>query len=328
MVYLSSEPIKKIKFHSQRRRVINMNQLISVIIPTYNASEYILKAIDSVMNQTYSDIDIEIVIIDDGSTDDTQKQLEKLVAKKKIKYIYKENGGAASARNLGIQKSRGEFIGFLDADDEYLDGMISECITALNDRSLDLVSVDNYLFSYDNQHALSSEIQRYDWIEKDPQELYCTFLKVGAIGGIHKAFFRRRVFETVGLLDTSLPVYEDLDFWIRIAACGLQWGHIRKPLVLYHDRGRGTSLFTASRKRNMECRLRILRRYKAEAIKRCPGIKKDLGEQFWNFGRSYIMKYGSYSKGLTCLAESLLTDRKLRRVWGSIFRQFVYCNRI
>lgn len=88
---------------------------VSVIIPTYNRSGYLLEAIDSVLSQTYDDI--EIIVIDDGSNDDTQEKLKPY--KDKIKYVYTENGGPARARNIGMQMARGEFIAFLDSDDLY-----------------------------------------------------------------------------------------------------------------------------------------------------------------------------------------------------------------
>ncbi len=89
--------------------------MISVIIPTYNCSDYIIEAIESVLNQTYKDV--EIIVIDDGSTDDTYKILKPYLHK--IKYIYQDNSGPSRARNVGIQEAKGEYIAFLDADDKW-----------------------------------------------------------------------------------------------------------------------------------------------------------------------------------------------------------------
>ena len=88
---------------------------VSVIIPTYNYAKYIIRAIDSVLNQTYKDF--EIIVVDDGSTDDTRDLVETKY-KDKIRYFYQENNGAPAARNKGILESRGEYCIFLDADDE------------------------------------------------------------------------------------------------------------------------------------------------------------------------------------------------------------------
>jgi glycosyltransferase involved in cell wall biosynthesis len=89
---------------------------VSVIIPTYNCDRFLPEAIDSVLMQTYQDY--EIIVIDDGSTDQTCQVLE--AYKHKIRYFYQQNQGSAVARNLGIKQAKGEFIAFLDADDFWL----------------------------------------------------------------------------------------------------------------------------------------------------------------------------------------------------------------
>ena len=89
---------------------------VSVIIPAYNKAALTVKTVESVLNQTYKNI--EIIVVDDGSTDDTRRFL--LPYDKEIKYIYKRNAGVCSARNVGIHLSTGEYIGLLDCDDMYL----------------------------------------------------------------------------------------------------------------------------------------------------------------------------------------------------------------
>lgn len=91
---------------------------ISVIIPTYNREITIERSIKSVLNQTYQNW--ELIIIDDGSTDNTKNIINPYLNSKRIKYFYKKNGGVATARNLGIKKSNGDYIAFLDSDDECL----------------------------------------------------------------------------------------------------------------------------------------------------------------------------------------------------------------
>src|SRR6267143_1280624 len=95
--------------------------LISVIIPTYNRERFVIKAIDSILNQTVKDY--EIIVIDDGSTDGTRTALE--AYSKKIRYIYQENAGVSSARNAGIKKAQGEWMAFLDSDDEWTKDYLS-----------------------------------------------------------------------------------------------------------------------------------------------------------------------------------------------------------
>lgn len=93
-----------------------MNPLISIIIPAFNIEQYIERCLDSVIVQTYKNI--EIIVVDDGSTDGTRKIIESYVRKdQRIQGIYKKNGGVSSARNQGIERARGDYIGFVDGDD-------------------------------------------------------------------------------------------------------------------------------------------------------------------------------------------------------------------
>jgi glycosyltransferase involved in cell wall biosynthesis len=94
-----------------------MNNLISVIIPTYNRENFIKETIDSVLNQTYKNI--EILIVDDGSTDNTREIIES-INDPRIIYIYQDNTGASASRNTGIKNAKGEYVAFLDSDDSWL----------------------------------------------------------------------------------------------------------------------------------------------------------------------------------------------------------------
>lgn len=95
-----------------------MIDMISIIIPAYNAGDYLGNTVESVLNQTYSDF--ELLLIDDGSTDHTHEVVQVFQNRdNRIKYYYKPNGGVSSARNLGIEKAKGEYFTFLDSDDTY-----------------------------------------------------------------------------------------------------------------------------------------------------------------------------------------------------------------
>lgn len=100
--------------------------LVSVIIDTYNYSQYIEECIESVLNQTFSTTNMEIIVVDDGSSDNTCEKVSKY--KVKIKYLYKDNGGQASALNLGFEQSSGQYIVFLDSDDLMDPGRIEKVL--------------------------------------------------------------------------------------------------------------------------------------------------------------------------------------------------------
>jgi len=102
-----------------------MNPKISVVVPLYNKESYVANAIQSVLSQSYPAL--EVLVVDDGSTDSGPERVERL-SYTKVRLIRKENGGVSSARNMGIQEARGEYVAFLDADDIYLDGFLEEIV--------------------------------------------------------------------------------------------------------------------------------------------------------------------------------------------------------
>ena len=105
---------------------INENGLISVIVPVYNVADYLPKCIESILEQTYPDI--QIILVDDGSTDCSPKVCDRYAEKdKRINVLHKENGGVSSARNEGIAIARGKYITFPDSDDKLSENVLEEC---------------------------------------------------------------------------------------------------------------------------------------------------------------------------------------------------------
>ncbi len=119
-----------------------MSDLISVIIPIYNVEQYLRQCLDSVINQTYKNL--EIILVDDGSTDNSGKICDEYALKDaRIKVIHKENGGVSSARNAGLDIAKGDYIGFVDSDD-YIEKDMYEYLYSLNKNNNTLLSVCNF----------------------------------------------------------------------------------------------------------------------------------------------------------------------------------------
>ena len=113
--------------------------LISVVIPAYNAGQFLDETLESVLSQTYENW--ECIIVNDGSTDKTESIAKKWCEKDaRFRYFYKENSGASDTRNLGIKEARGEYIAFLDADDLYLPEYLEFCLKTLIEQDSDLVA--------------------------------------------------------------------------------------------------------------------------------------------------------------------------------------------
>ena len=114
--------------------------LISIIIPIYNIMDCLEKCVDSCINQTYKNV--EILLVDDGSTDGTGKLCDKLKEKdKRIRVFHKENGGSSSARNLGIEEAKGEYLGFVDSDDFISPTMYEELVNAVLEHHVPIAQV-------------------------------------------------------------------------------------------------------------------------------------------------------------------------------------------
>lgn len=114
-----------------------MDKLISVIVPVYNVSEYLPRCLDSIINQTYRNL--EIILVDDGSTDNSGQICDEYAKKdNRIIVIHKENGGVSSARNQGIDKATGEYIGFVDSDDVVEENMYSILIDNAENKNVEI----------------------------------------------------------------------------------------------------------------------------------------------------------------------------------------------
>lgn len=128
---------------------------VSVIIPTYNRAKYISRAIDSVLAQTYKDW--ELIIVDDGSTDNTREVVEPYLKDKRIKYVWKQNGGVSSARNKGLDIATGEFVAFLDSDDFYMPEKLEKSLKVFTEY-LDVVLVAHTVVNFLDDRSSFREI--------------------------------------------------------------------------------------------------------------------------------------------------------------------------
>lgn len=133
--------------------------MISVIIPTYNRAATLERSIDSVLCQTYNDF--ELIIVDDGSTDNTE-EIIKNYSDKRIRYYKKENGGAASARNYGILKAQGQYIAFQDSDDVWKKNKLSVQLKAIIENDADIVVCRFERHNYKIKKGLTSFLPRIE----------------------------------------------------------------------------------------------------------------------------------------------------------------------
>jgi glycosyltransferase involved in cell wall biosynthesis len=196
---------------------------VSVVIPAYNSENLIAETIESVLNQTYQNY--EIVAVDDGSTDCTLNVLRRYTPR--VKILTKQNGGPASARNLAIQNSSGEYIAFLDNDDLWVEGKLEEQVAFLDKHSdIGLLFSEALMFSQENGKR---RILRKIGYTVNPTFYLLLF---GNFIPSSTAVIRRACVDKVGLLNESLIGTDDYEYWMRIART-YPMAAIPKPLAYY-----------------------------------------------------------------------------------------------
>ena len=167
--------------------------LLSVIIPVWNGGRFLAEAIESVLEQGYAPV--EIIVVDDGSTDQTAQVAADF--KDTVKYIYQSNQGPAAARNKGLEIAQGDIIGFLDADDQW--------------QKKSLISILESLNQSPGADIVVGKIRLWRLKEDKSEE----FSEPGVALCNGCALFRKEVFDKVGLFDSALRYGEDSDWFLR-----------------------------------------------------------------------------------------------------------------
>lgn len=203
---------------------------VSVVVPVYNTQKYLEKCLDSLVYQTLDDI--EIVVVNDGSPDESQKIIDRYVQAypNKVQAYIKENGGLSDARNFGLAKCNGEYIGFVDSDDYVNLDMYQNMYNKAKEKDFDVVVCD-IRYMYENY---SKEVSSQ--VEKD----ICGIDKIKAqMANIYPAvwnkIYKKELFEH-GVLFKKGVWYEDVEFLYRLFPYITSIGVVKKPLVNYVQR--------------------------------------------------------------------------------------------
>lgn len=190
---------------------MNEKTMFSIIIPVYNAQHTIHRTLLSVLNQTYSDY--EVVIVDDGSTDNSATILEEFNGNKKIKVISQKNGGVSSARNTGLKNCRGEYVLFLDSDDWLDDNSLlifKENLNSFKDNSVDFI-IGNI------EDERIRKITEYGFFSSEDIPSVIGQLEVSDnIGYLHNKCYRKEIIDNFNLhFQEGISMSEDLLFNLR-----------------------------------------------------------------------------------------------------------------
>ncbi|MBV6627425.1 MAG: glycosyltransferase [Rivularia sp. (in: Bacteria)] len=221
---------------------------ISVVIPVFNGETTIGETINSICNQTFQDI--EIIIINDGSTDKTLEIINK-IADSRIKVFSYPNAGLSASRNRGISQAQGEYISFIDADDLWTTDKLELQWQALQKNPQAAVA-----YSWTNYIDESSQFLKSGRKIKANGDVFSKLLVINFLENGSNPLIDRKALEKVGGFDESLPAAEDIDMWLRLAA-NYEFICVEKAQILYRI---STSSMSANLRRQENACLRVTER--------------------------------------------------------------------
>jgi len=262
--------------------------VVSVVMSTYNREKYICDAIKSVLDQTYKDF--ELVIIDDGSTDETLKKIN-FFKDDRIKYYYQDNAGQNSARNAGINLSHGKYIAMIDSDDIWHKDKLKKQVEILDkNHDIGLVYCGTVFIDENNGSVYKKPLVGYkgDILDK---LLMTNFLYNGSC-----PLFRKNCTEKVGLFDTSFKRMTDWEFYLRFSIYYKFWG-IEEYLLYYRIHNSTMS--------------NDFRNYEGWGFKILDKIfsHKDFDKKFLKYQkRAYAMRYRYM--GIRCFEKRIMDEAK------------------
>ncbi|EKN71336.1 glycosyl transferase family protein [Neobacillus bataviensis LMG 21833] len=238
-----------------------MEVKISIILPVYNGEKFLPDCINSVLNQTYNDF--ELIIVNDGSKDKSEFVIEQIKSSK-IKYYYKENGGVASARSYGINKSNGEFICFIDQDDMWENNYLKNVVQGLETSD----------FVYTNGHIILNKIVNGKIYDNKQTEInnenngLKRLLEQNFIISPSQIGIRKSIVDKIGLFHESLSGSgaDDWDYWIRVFTIeNIRIKYIEDPLIRYrlHDSNNSYNY-----DKMYQCKIEIIEKHKEIIIKK------------------------------------------------------------
>lgn len=230
---------------------------VSVIIPTYNRVVLVQKAIDSVFSQSYPEI--EVIVVDDGSTDGTGKALDSRYGQQ-LHYIWQANQGESIARNRGIDAASGDYLAFLDSDDLWLPMKIERQVEALERlQDVAIIGCQAHLIDFDDN--LIDAVTLYADTQAESLTLE-PLLFANTFGGGSVALARSHLVRQIGGFDPAIRFGEDWDMWLRVLIQGGKLARIPEPLALVrrHRQTQSHLPAPANTERVLHDHLRLLQR--------------------------------------------------------------------
>ena len=222
---------------------MNEKPLISVMMPTYNNAKYIKQAIESIYAQNYDNI--EIIVVDDGSTDNTKEIVQQY---KGIKYFYIEHKGIPFARNLVLEKSKGEYIAILDSDDYWLPEKLNMQIQYFKDHPDCEIVFTKFKNIIDNEKIRNDRITINEKNREEKEKKH-----------LPTALIKKSLFEKYGVFDEDFQTGEDSELMFRFEKNGVNLNHYVST-ILYIRRLHGNNITLRVREKYSKYLMKVLRK--------------------------------------------------------------------
>ena len=260
---------------------------ISVILPTYNRSGVLKRAIDSVMEQSYKNF--ELIVVDDGSTDDTHHVLEQYG--NKLIYIQQQNRGVSAARNTGIRTSKGQYIAFIDSDDKWKESKLDEQICYFNEHRQDnlaLVCTDAETIDVNGRYHKRRRFM--------PRNSSCVLDVVDVFRdpylGLPTVMIRADLVNKDSVFDESLKSAEDIDLYLRLMV-NRKAGYIHKKLVDVYQSNNSLSTSITSYDDNLRVITGFLEQHKELFTSHESEINQLMHGVFMDYAKTLLWKRNS-----------------------------------
>ncbi len=268
------------------------NPTVTVLIPAYNAANTIERALRSVLLQHYEPI--EIVVVDDGSTDDTSVVAGRYVDRGVCLIALESNSGECAAMNAGLRAAQGEYIAFLDADDEWLGGKLAKQVARMVvDPGMSFTSTGWWTLSRSGTKTLEPSPRRHP---SYPADDVWRDLLAGSFVLKSTVLARRSKIVAAGDFDTNLTVAGDQDMWIRLALLG-PVGFSPEPSIFYHVTA--DSLTERYDLQQADFVLPMVKKHLEQQRERLSAgeIRRILGRRYSTLGRNLYLA-GGYLSGI------------------------------
>lgn len=253
-----------------------MDELISVVVPIYNVEKYLPKCIESILRQSYENL--EIILIDDGSTDCSGQLCDKYAKQdNRIIVIHKKNGGASSAKNVGLRIAKGEYLTFVDSDDYLEQDAYLYMVSKLKEHHADVIHCcyrDVYT-NFSKDRILENSTEKFDTVE-----YLRRFTADWTCGLLWNKLYRRKIFQNIYFeeghkIDDEFFTYQGIMNAGKIIYC---------PKVIYNYRKRKSSVMMSeeSQKKILMDKLDYLQKRRLKVSARFPELKQDFDYHFLN----------------------------------------------